>query len=104
MLLCYLQLLLLHLKIVMYVVLICNSGFVPPTSNLTPSRLQLPPAMGVPVIAGGLFCAYQWDLCYGSKLERIKRMADEIENEPHWFTPSMPSEEEIERAKRSSKK
>lgn len=43
--------------------------------------------------------AYQYDLCWGNKLERVNKMAEELAKEPHWFNPSMPSDEDVQRLK-----
>lgn len=55
--------------------------------------------MGVPIIVGGTFLAYQWDFCWGTKLERINKMADDLALEQHWFNPAMPSDEEVNKLK-----
>ena len=47
------------------------------------------------MIGGGTFLAYQYDLCWGTKLERVKKMADEILLEDHWFNPPMLPREDI---------
>jgi hypothetical protein len=44
--------------------------------------------------------AYNYDLCWGNKLERINRMAKEIEQEDHWFNPAMMSDEEVNKLKK----
>ena len=41
--------------------------------------------------------AYQYDLCWGNKIERISKMADELATEDRWFNPSMPSQADIDR-------
>ena len=45
--------------------------------------------------------AYQYDLCWGNKLERINKMAQDLEREEHWFNPAMPSDEEVNRLKKT---
>ena len=61
---------------------------------------HFPRALGVPIIVGGIFMAYNYDLCWGNKLERINRMAKEIEQEDHWFNPAMMSDEEVNKLKK----
>ena len=49
-----------------------------------------PPAMLAPLAPLSIVTAYQWDLAYGTKLERINQHFNDIiekEQEQHWFLP-----------------
>lgn len=63
-------------------------------------QIQLPPVLGLPIFVSGVFVAYQWDFCYGTKLERINKMTEELAKEEHWFNPSLPSDEDVNKLKR----
>ncbi|KAF2072566.1 hypothetical protein CYY_006115 [Polysphondylium violaceum] len=44
--------------------------------------------VAAPTVLITLVTAYQWDLAFGNKINRVKKMADEIENNPdYWISP-----------------
>jgi len=48
-----------------------------------------------PVMLSSVLVAYMGDMAYGTKMERINRMMDDIlANEKHWFTPLLVDENE----------
>ncbi|BFY99796.1 hypothetical protein BsWGS_02836 [Bradybaena similaris] len=61
----------------------------------------------VPLIPLNFVAAYQWDLAYGPKLERIREMADRIIDEEHHLLDlphGLPTFSSIEAARLESKK
>jgi hypothetical protein len=48
--------------------------------------------------------AYQWDFAYGTKPNRINKMADEImADNSYWFHPIEPTSEQVEELKNKMK-
>ena len=58
---------------------------------------KTPPALAAPVAALSVLTAYQWDMAYGSKLERINAHFDTIVRDEgaaqHWFVPLLAAAE-----------
>jgi hypothetical protein len=51
-----------------------------------------------PITIYGIFLAYQYDMAYGSKMERINGIMNDIltkETDKHWFTPLSPSDSDV---------
>jgi hypothetical protein len=56
---------------------------------------RVPPAAVAPLLALLTVTAYQVDLAYGNKLDRVNRMMNEIvDSGKYWFTPLTPPDEQ----------
>jgi len=63
-------------------------------------KKKFTPAAGGPLVVFTFLLAYTWDLAYGNKMARINSMMEDmIENEPHFFTPIYPTEDQLKHLK-----
>eukprot|EP01108_Squamamoeba_japonica_P008620 TRINITY_DN76_c0_g2_i1.p1 TRINITY_DN76_c0_g2~~TRINITY_DN76_c0_g2_i1.p1 ORF type:complete len:127 (+),score=5.02 TRINITY_DN76_c0_g2_i1:159-539(+) len=69
-------------------------------SGITLAKLagkSVPPAMMAPVTILGIVSAYQYDMGYGTKLNRVNaemnKIIDEEGSDKHWFVPLWPPED-----------
>jgi hypothetical protein len=64
---------------------------------------NVPKVIFGPLAVYGVIVAYQWDMAYGTKMERINGIMNDIltkEKNQHWFTPLLPSDGEVQSLKK----
>ncbi len=63
----------------------------------------VPKAVFGPLALYGVVIGYFWDMAYGTKMERINRMMNDIltkEKDEHWFAPLTPSDSDVTKIKK----
>lgn len=75
-------------------------GFILAGVTAATMKAGFKPSYMIPVLFGGLFMGYQWDMVFGNKTERINRYTKQILKEKHWFVPINPTDAEVEEIKR----
>jgi hypothetical protein len=56
-----------------------------------------------PLALYGVVVGYFWDMAYGTKMERINKMMNDIltkEKEEHWFAPLTPTDNDVTKIKK----